>query len=224
MRRSVNRSVLAVLAVAALTSACTTPGPSTTAPRNALSGYVLEVEPGVDRIALAVHDEGLSANQRAALAALAGRFGQSQAEVIRIEAPAGNDPAATQVAWAMRDALSGMGVPAERVLVMAYDAPSVRAPVLAGFEIFKARIPDCAQERRALGVDPSNQPSAGFGCAVTANLAAQIANPRDIIRPSDLQAADEGRRAKVFEAYRAGTPTAAPQEAMVDGRISRAVE
>lgn len=223
MRRSVTRSIVAVLAVV-MAAACTTVEPSTPAPLGSTARYMLEVEPGVDRIALAVHETGLSSNQHAALAALAGRFAQAGAEVIRVEAPSGDDPVSAQAAWAMRDALSSMGVPAERVLVMAYDAPNPRAPVLAGFEILRARIPDCAQDRRALGANFSNQTSAGFGCAVTANLAAQIANPRDIVGPAAIQPADDGRRGKVFEAYRAGAPTSAPQENLIDGRISQAVE
>jgi len=222
MRRTVTRSIVAVLAV--IMAGCTTVEPSSPPLRGATSRYVLEVEPGVDRIALAVHENGLSSNQHAALAALAGRFAQAQAEVIRVEAPSGDDPVSAQAAWAMRDALSSLGVPAERVLVMAYDAPNPRAPVLAGFEILRARIPDCAQDRRALGANYSNQTSAGFGCAITANLAAQIANPRDIVGPAGLQPADSSRRAKVFETYRAGTPTSAPQEQLIDGRISQAVE
>ena len=178
----------------------------------------------MDRIALAVHDQGLSGNQQAALAALAGRFAASRADVIRVEAPAGDDPAAARAAWGVRDALAALGVPAERVQVTAYAAPDPRAPVLAGFEVLTAHVPNCAEAQRASVSSFSNQPSAAFGCAVTANLAAQIANPRDIVAPAAIDAAEAGRRAKVFDTYRAGTPTSAPQEPLVNGRISRAVD
>ena len=78
-----------------------------------------------------------------------------------------------------------MGVPAERVLVMAYDAPDPRAPVLAGFETLRAHVPNCAavggaghhpQPRREIaqrlvvqrvddqlaGVQPPSQPRVGL--------------------------------------------------------------
>ena len=70
----------------------------------------------------------------------------------------------------------------------------------------------------------SNQPTTDFGCAVTANLAAQVANPRDIVAPRGMDAPDMGRRSKVFDTYRAGERTAAPQEELVDGKVSRAVD
>lgn len=219
-----NRSALIAVAVASLLSACASMDAGAPPPVNVASRYVLEVEPGVDRIALAVHDQGLSSTQQAALSALAQRFYAARAEVIRVEAPAGGDPVASQAAWSTRDALAALGVPAERVLVTAYEAPSPRAPVLAGFEILRARIPNCAAMQSAMGSNFSNQPSSGFGCSVTANLAAQIANPRDIVAPAALAPADSGRGAKVYDAYRAGTTTSAPQEPLVDGRVSNAVD
>ncbi|WP_292088741.1 CpaD family pilus assembly lipoprotein [Brevundimonas sp.] len=222
-RSAVLSRMLALAACAGMVSACASTG-ALPPPLTPTSRYVLQVEPGMDRIALAVHDQGLSGNQQAALAALAGRFTASRADVIRVEAPAGDDPAAARAAWSVRDALAALGVPAERVQVTAYAAPDPRAPVLAGFEVLTAHVPNCAEAQRASVSSFSNQPSAAFGCAVTANLAAQIANPRDIVAPAAIDAAEAGRRAKVFDTYRAGTPTSAPQEPLVNGRISRAVD
>ena len=225
MIRTVSISA-AVLSLSLALSACVG-GPAGLGgepPLTPTSRFSLQVEPGLDRIALAVHDQGLSGNQQAALAALAGRFAASRADVIRVEAPAGDDPAAARAAWGVRDALAALGVPAERVQVTAYAAPDPRAPVLAGFEVLTAHVPNCAEAQRASVSSFSNQPSAAFGCAVTANLAAQIANPRDIVAPAAIGAAEAGRRAKVFDTYRAGTPTSAPQEPLVNGRISRAVD
>ena len=223
MRRAVNRIAIPVLSALAL-SACATASNLPEGPAHSLSRYTLQVEPGLDRIALAVHDAGLSSNQQAALGALANRFAVEQAEVIRIEAPSGNDPVAAQAAWNVRESLARMGVPAERLLVVAYEAPDPRAPVLAGFETLRARIPDCAAEVRTPTVTYANDQSPGFGCALTANLAAQIANPRDIVAPRGMSAPDMDRRAKVFDTYRAGQQTAAPQETLVDGEVSQAVD
>lgn len=221
MSRSMTR--LAVIALSALFSACAT-GPSGPPPLNAASRYVLQVEPGIDRIALAAHEDGLSGAQKAALADLAARFVQARADVIRIEAPAGEDPVAVQVAWNTRDALASFGVPAERLQVVSYNAPAPRAPILAGFETLRASIPNCAVTQSAMGSNFSNQPSSAFGCSVTANLAAQIANPRDIVAPAALAAADTARRGKVFDTYRDGALTSAPQEPLIQGQIARAVD
>ena len=229
MRRAVNdRSavlsrMLALAACAGMVSACASTG-ALPPPLTPTSRYVLQVEPGMDRIALAVHDQGLSGNQQAALAALAGRFAASRADVIRVEAPAGDDPAAARAAWGVRDALAALGVPAERVLVTAYAAPDPRAPVLVGFETLRAHVPQCAGRIGDLARNASNEPDTGFGCAVTANMAAQIANPRDIVIPRDMTAPDAPRRATVLDAYRIGEVTSAELEPLVEGRISEAVE
>lgn len=219
-------SILSAAAVALTLAACSqvTTGQMNVAPVTPLSQYVLQVEPGMDRIALAVHDRGLSGNQHDALRGLVSRFAAEQSAVLRIEAPTGNDPVVSAQAYAMRDAVQAMGVPGEMIQVVGYDAPDPRAPILAGFEVLRAHVPDCSAEPRNLGSRFSNMPTGGFGCAVTANMAAQIANPRDIRTPRDLQPADSGRAAVVFARYRQGQQTSATREILVDGRISEAVE
>jgi len=194
-------------------------------PLTPTSRFVLQVEPGLDRIALAVHETGLSANQRAALDALVGRFALEGAPALVIEAPAGGDAAAAETAWGVKAALEAAGVPGERIQMVGYEAPDPRAPVLAGFETIRAVVPQCGTQWGNLGRTGDNQSSANFGCAVTANLAAQIADPRDIVAPRALAPADAGRRSVVFDAYRSGEQTAAQREALLtQTRISRAVE
>lgn len=193
-------------------------------PLTPLSRYSLQVEPGLDRIALAVHENGLSGPQRAALRDLAARFGASGAAVIRVEAPSGDDPVAGEAAWGVRTALEQAGVPGDRIQVAAYTAPDPRAPVLAGFETIQAHVPVCANQGGDMGGRFSNQSSAGLGCAINANMAAQIADPRDIMAARPMSPADSGRAAVVFDNYRSGQTTSAPQDALVAGRIARAVE
>lgn len=215
----------AVLAAGLVVTGCATVGGGNAAvPLTPISRYSLQVEPGLDRIALAVHEAGLSGTQRAALHALAGRFNAAGADHIRIEAPSGDDPVAGEAAWGARAALEQAGVPTERIRVAAYAAPDPRAPVLAGFETFRAHVPDCAGRHGDMGGRMSNQSSIGLGCAITANMAAQIADPRDIVAPRAMTPSDSGRAAVIFDNYRSGQPTSAPQDSLVAGRIARAVE
>ena len=189
------------------------------------SRYSLQVEPGLDRIALAVHETGLSTNQQAALAALVNRFALEGAAALVVEAPAGGDPIAGQAASNVRAALVAAGAPNDRIRVVSYPGPDPRAPILAGFETVRAVVPQCGAQWGSLSRTGDNQSSANFGCAVTANLAAQIANPRDIVSPRAMTPADAQRRAVVFDHYGKGERTAAAREELVAGtRISRAVD
>lgn len=221
------RTVLLSLSAVALLTGCATTGASGSAglqPETPLSRYSLQVEPGLDRIALAVHDSGLSATQSAALNALADRYLRSGSGVVQVQGPSGDDPVSARQTWAVREALQAAGVPGERIRLTGYDAPDPRAPVLAGFETLRAVVPDCSREPRSFEGRFSNESSSGLGCAITANMAAQIADPRDIIGARAMTPADPGRAAIVFDHYRKGEASSAPQEPLVDGRISRAVE
>jgi len=218
------RALLFILAAAAALSACASTGSPDSQPLTPLSRYSLQVEPGLDRIALAVRDDGLSANQQAALEDLASRYLLSGVGVVRVEGPSGEDPAAARQTWAVRSALESAGLPADRIVVAAYAAPNPKAPVLAGFETVRAVIPNCAAEPRDMGGRFSNESSMGFGCAVNANIAAQIADPRDIVGHRPVSPPDSGRAAVVFDNYRRGEVTSAQQEKLVEGRLARAVE
>ena len=218
------RALLVTLAAIATLGACASNGSPDSQPLTPLSRYSLQVEPGLDRIALAVRDDGLSANQQAALNDLADRYMLSGVGQVRVEGPSGEDPAAARQTWAVRTALEAAGLPAERIVIASYAAPDPRAPVLAGFETVRAVIPNCAAEPRSLGGRFSNEPSMGLGCAVNANIAAQIADPRDIVGHRPISPPDSGRAAVVFDNYRRGEVTSAPQEKLVEGRLARAVE
>ena len=215
------------LALVGLTLSACVGGPASLGgepPLTPLSRYSLQVEPGLDRIALAVHDSGLSANQQAALTDLVNRFAIEGAPVLVVEAPAGDDAVANQTAWNVKAALVAAGTPDHRIRVVSYAGPDARAPVLVGFETVRAAVPQCGTQWGSLSRTGDNQPSANFGCAVNANLAAQIANPRDIVSPRAMPPSDAGRRSVVFVNYRKGEPTAADREALIaQTRVSNAV-
>ena len=218
------RPLLLAIAATSLLGACGTTGAQGGYPLTPLSRYSLRVEPGLDRIALAVHEDGLSDNQQAAIHDLARRYMATGVGAVRVEGPSGDDAAAARQTWAVRSALQSAGLPADRIVIASYAAPDPRAPVLAGFETVRAVIPNCAAEPRAMENRFSNEASLGLGCAINANLAAQIADPRDILGHRPTSPADSGRAAVVFDNYRKGEVTSAPQEPLVEGRIARAVE
>lgn len=194
-------------------------------PLTPTSRYSLQVEPGIDRIALAVHETGLSGPQRSAIVDLAARFAREGASVVTIEAPAGEDPVAVDMAWKVRSALETAGVSGGAIQVVSYSAPDARAPVLLGFETLQAAVPRCGTNWGSLTRSATNQPSSNFGCAVNANLAAQIETPRDIVTPRQMTPSDAARRGVVFANYRTGQNTAATQEQMLTNRrVARAVE
>jgi pilus assembly protein CpaD len=224
MTRRSPATAAAVLLLTGLLAGCATGVDQGPAPLTPISRFSLQVEPGLDRIALAVHEQGVSAAQNGALHDLVRRFAEARGEVLVVEAPAGEDPASAAMAWRVRSALEALGVPAHRIVVASYPAPDPRAPVLAGFETARVVIPDCSAQHGNMRSTFANRSSLNLGCAITANMAAQIDNPRDIIQPRGMTPSDSGRAAVVFDAYRKGDNTSTPQEELVRGRVANVVE
>lgn len=117
------------------------------------------------------------------------------------------------------------GIPEDYIRVVSYQAPHPRAPVLAGFETVKAVVPQCGRAWGSLTRTGDNLPASNFGCAITANLAAQVAHPRDLDQPRALAPADPQRRAVVFERYVAGEATSSqPEQKLSSASVKQAVE
>ena len=223
------RSSLIVFASAVLLAAplaaCGGAAGSGPVPLTPTSRFALQVEPGIDRVALAVHETGLSENQALALRDMVNRFASEGAQLLTVEAPSGDDPLSSSAAWAIKSELESHGVPPYQVRLVTYVAPDPRAPVLVGFDTVRAAVPTCGTAWTNLGRTGANAGQANFGCAVNANLAAQIADPRDIVSPRAVQPGNAARRSVVFDKYRLGEQTSANREQMVaDDRVSNAVD
>ena len=186
----------------------------------------VKVDARPDEILLAPHAEGLSPNQLRALDALLGRWLEAEGREILISAPVGgeNSAAAGRMAAAARQHLVVLGAPATAVRITGYDAAGQpAAPLKAGFLRYQAEIPRCGAWEN-LTATRDNEPYGNFGCAVAANMAAQVANPEDLLGPRASTPADAGRRDTVFGKYRRGEATASAKEDQANGAISKAVE
>jgi len=218
MRLSISHfTLVAALAVSACGAPASGGGPQ---PLTPLSRWSLTAEPQYDRIALAVHETGPSANQRSALAEMAARARAEQSHEILVSTPSGDDPASLQMGWAVAEALRSSGIP---VRMESYDAADPRAPVMVAFARLQAVTYECSREWGSLTRHADNGSPQGMGCSTISNMAAQIAEPRDILGQRPMDPADAGRRSVVLDHYRRGEPTATQG---VDGgsSLSDAVE
>jgi pilus assembly protein CpaD len=220
--RAPGSTALAALALAA----CQSPGPSTypNLPLTPTEQYSIQVEEAPDQLALMPHADGLSALQRAALVGLVNRWRESPgASDLSVQGPAGGDAAAQRTVSEVLGALQALGVPAGRVRTGEYDPAEAVRPVLASFTALKAKGPDCEGGWDNLTSTRNNGPSTHFGCAVTANLAAMVADPSHLLAPAAVEAPDGDRRQTVLGKYRKGEVTASAIDQQASGAVSRAV-
>jgi len=208
--RSLAPRALAALSLAALClGACATEHPGARAALTPLDQYRLRAEAVTDRVALAPHPEGLSDAQTQALRTLAAHRADADGGAVTLSLPHGAADAAA-VARTADAAQTVLNIAGARVLRSTYESDDAKAPLLVSFDYEKAVAPHCGRwdDLTATG---TNDAYANFGCAVTANMAAQIAHPSDIVRPRTEDAPDSGRRLTVLEKYREGKVTAADE-------------
>jgi pilus assembly protein CpaD len=183
-------------------------------------GITVTTEP--EQIALGLHPSGLSATQEAALGQFVSRWRANGGGRVSLRAPVGGDAALSR---RMEDAageyMVKLGVPREQLAILGY-APQVPgpAPLLVSYDRFEAQGPNCSGGWNNLTSTFSNRSSNHFGCAVTANIAAQVANPRDFLAPAVETPADNSRRAVVLGKYRAGQLTSSAKDDQANGKVS----
>jgi pilus assembly protein CpaD len=147
-----------------------------------------------------------SAAQLREFASLYRKFGRGP---ITIMPPA--FPGATPTVEPIRNALYNAGAQA-RTIVSPYPAgDNLAAPVRVSFLGLKAHVADqCGQWPRDLAIgsgavaDWSNKPYWNFGCAYQTALAAQVADPRDLVTPQAETPADTAMRVRGIESLRKG--------------------
>jgi pilus assembly protein CpaD len=92
--------------------------------------------------------------------------------------------------------------------------------VVVGFMRYQPRLPQCGRDWENLAWVYKNHEYAEFGCAVSANIAAQTAEPADLLHPRDFDPPDPGRRQTVLDKYRQGAQTATAKDAQANGAVS----
>ncbi len=221
------RLVLPLVLVAGL-AACASAPPREGAvaqPRTPLDQFQAPVTAEADEVRLAIHAQGISGPQADALASLVHAWRTHDGGPIRLQSPVGvSDSGATyRMGESVRAFLVSQGVPHSDIQLIGYEAQGSAAPMVVSYDRHVAQVPRCGQSWENLTGTGANRVSANFGCAVTANLAAQAANPGDLLRPRDMDPSDAARRMEVLDRYRRGEPTSTQADDQARGALSQVV-
>jgi len=220
-------TLLAGLGALALLSACASrpqvQGARLEAP-TPLDQYQVRTHDAPDQVGLTIHAQGLSAAQHDALAAFAARWRAAGGAMVTLQAPsdAPDADSARNFVLAAESTLAVLGVPYDRMRTVSYTEGAAAKPlVLASFDTVIADAPDCAAipwgNLSAVG---SNAAYNRFGCTLAANLALQVADPRDLRGEVPLAPADSTRRIQILSNYRTGKTTASEKDNQANGAVS----
>lgn len=165
-----------------------------------------EAEQVID-VPVASGDRRLTQGSREVIRGFAQAYSSASTGVVQILLPSGspNAVAADHLRRDIRAALVTGGVPANRLVEMRYQAggPDDAAPVRLRYTAIAAQVEPCGKWPSDLAINTfENKNYENFGCAYQANLAAQIANPMDLLGPREMSPIDATERTGVIYKYR----------------------
>jgi pilus assembly protein CpaD len=166
---------------------------------------VAEREQTMD-VPVASGDRQLTIGARSAVRGYASRYRDSASGAVRILTPHGslNSSAASIVAQEIRAELVAQGVPNGYIIVTPYQAGSTgdSAPIRLSYFATDAFTGECGRwPEDILANGNENKHYFNFGCATQNNLAAQIADPMDLIAPRGATPIDAERRGNAIADY-----------------------
>jgi pilus assembly protein CpaD len=166
---------------------------------------------------------GLTATQRAQVAAMGSDWRREGSGYIVVETPARavNSRAARDSVREIRSLLQFAGVSARALKFRTYDQPYREdlGAIRVSYKRIAAEAGPCGQWPDNLGPgvvgseryplrESMNEPYYNFGCATQRNLASSVANPEDLVQPRAETPAYAERRQTVMEKYAKGQDTA----------------
>jgi len=158
-------------------------------------------------------DRGMTGAQRDALLGFLDGYDKRAAPALTIAIPVGsaNQPAAAAAGRDFAKLAVAAGVKRDRIVMTSYQSavPEASAPVRVAFVAIRAQTDKCGRWPDDLLQTSENKHYADFGCSYQNNLAAQLANPNDLLGPRKQSDVDAERRGQIIDDYRK-VPLAVP--------------
>ena len=177
--------------------------------------YPITVEPQVATLVVRVDDglQSLGRGESERVRAFVEQWKMRGQGMLNAASPTGsaNEGAASAAVAELKKLLAAQGVERNSVQFTSYKPAGGdgEAPITLSFVTYVASAQECGKDwSENLGFTPRNQPWPDFGCSTQHNMAAIIADPRDLIEPRTSDPADAMRRSTVLEKYREGQNTA----------------
>ncbi|MES0199545.1 CpaD family pilus assembly protein [Mesorhizobium sp. M0011] len=152
-------------------------------------------------------DRGMTGSQRDTLSGFLDGYDKSAAPALTIAIPIGsaNEIAAAAAGRDFARLAVASGIKRNRIVMTSYqsDSAETSAPVRVAFISVRAQTDKCGRWPDDLGDTSENKHYADFGCSYQNNLAAQMANPADLLGPRKPTTIDAENRGAVIDVYRA---------------------
>lgn len=169
--------------------------------------HPIMVEPSYRALKLGWSPEGLSQPEQIQFTNFVGDYLARGNGSIAVSVPAsmGGQEAA---GW-FAGRINAMGVARDKILIATHESADGDMRVEVNYVSYQARTDKCGDWSEDLAFTLMNNTPKNFGCAVQQNLAAMVADPRDLLGPRGLGENDGSRRVTVIGNYEQGKITSA---------------
>lgn len=157
-------------------------------------------------IPVGIGDHGVTRGQKVTFEGFLQNYDRSAAPTLTIMTPAGgaNQGAASRTARSLMNIAMKAGVPKNRIAFTSYQVeyPEAASPIRVTYAAMRAQTGRCGSWPEDIADTTDNKHYANFGCSYQNNLAAQIANPADLLGPRKQTEIDAENRNVVIDEYR----------------------
>ena len=153
-------------------------------------------------------DKNLSLAQRSVIQGFIAQYASNGSGPIQIALPSGssNSAAAARVRSDVVNAIRKAGVTESQLITVGYSAASGSGnPIRISYRAISASTDECGKWPEDIANTAENKNYHDFGCSYQNNLAAQLANPADLLGPRNVGEIDATKRLKVIKDYQTVT-------------------
>jgi pilus assembly protein CpaD len=209
------------MAAVLLAGSCAAPINDTKVVADGTVNHPITVSPSYHsiKVSFAADNQGLLPEDSAKLDAFVADYTTHGNGAISVSVPAGPG-AATSIHY-FGERLADMGVARSNILVGTHDvAANKDMRVEIGYVGYVAHTDPCGDWSQDASDTSDNLPMPDFGCATQHNLAAMVADPRDLVSDRPLGESDATRRGVVMGKYEKGEPTTATKTTDQSGAVA----
>ncbi len=149
-------------------------------------------------------DKSLSLAQRSVIQGFIAQYALNGSGPIQIALPSGstNSNAATRVRSDVVAAIRKAGVSESQLVTVSYNGTADAGnPIRISYRAISASTDQCGKWPEDIAETSENKNYQDFGCSYQNNLAAQLANPADLLGPRNTGEIDAAKRLKVVKDY-----------------------
>jgi pilus assembly protein CpaD len=205
------------LAAVLMAGSCSTSDPNTVVWEDGIRNHPIAVEPSYRdlKVQFAGGTEGMNSDDAAKFDYFVADYRAHGNGSLGISVP--NGPASRAAIIYFGERAAATGISRDKILVSTRDAANGDTRIDVSYIAYTARTEACGDWSENESYTMDNRTPKRFGCSVQQNVAAMVADPRDLLGPGAMGPVDTTRRSTVMEKYEKGEVTQATKHSADSG-------